>query len=311
MSRTGVVSEKTVYKMNRNIDSELGYAVESPYLEAVLDLQQAVDSVDFGPFRPGDQSVLVWQGADSRRLFFDTCLEALHFADSLALRTADSTGMAADQGAFHVQYPVLDEWADNFSTDRFNEAAMESMLRHALDRFFFVEDSDDSIVEHIDRWKCGIRWHQQIRYRLLINASSQHLDYFEARLSRILSTFFVATWNKSFDKLNIEECAYFEGIVSNILNNTEVFKGMDSAKVKALQSATVISLECMSSNNLAAIVKKILINFWAKDNFDVLQGKFISYAANDIISLIIDLQRKFDVMDDESSRKVLRNICIE
>lgn len=277
-------------------------ADKSSFLEPLISLRDKISNMEFGPFKPHDQTIVVHQQEEKTRIFFDSCTEALWFAEQLRTPVQVSP----------IQVEDLEEVNERFGIIR-DESGVDEMVQYSREMYFHMNDDQQTdIKQQVQRWKDGLKWYNMTVAKLQKNQTSKQLiNYFQASMARDLSTFFVATWNKSFDKLNIEECAYFEGIVSNILNNTEVFKGMDSAKVKALQSATVISLECMSSNNLAAIVKKILINFWAKDNFDVLQGKFISYAANDIISLIIDLQRKFDVMDDESSRKVLRNICIE
>lgn len=277
-------------------------AEKTNFLEPLLSLRDKITEVRFGPFKPHDQSVVVLQGEQGTRVFFDSCTECLWFVDQLRAPVQDAP----------IAVENLEEQNDRFGMVR-EESDVDGMLQYSKEMYFHLEDNQQNdISQQVQRWKDGLKWYNVTLAQLQKSKTSKPLiSYFQASIARELSSFFVGTWNKIYDKLNIEECAYFEGIVSNILKNTEVFKGSDSSKINALQSATMISLECMSSNNLAAIVKKILTNFWGKDNFDVLQGKFISYSANDIISLIIDLQRKFDVMDDESSKKVLRNICIE
>ena len=151
----------------------------------------------------------------------------------------------------------------------------------------------------------------QIHFAMRNKSSEKHIDYFEKSMSSNISDFFITTWNSYYDKFNVDECCMYHHIVSNMIDNTEIYIDDDRERMKRLLKCILLSIECISFNNMTPVIKKILTNFWTKDNFEYFDKKFISHASNDIIRLVIDIQHKFDILDNESSNILIKNICIE
>lgn len=140
-------------------------ANESYFLEPVFDLRRAIKSSNFGPPKTGDQLVILEQGNDVTRLYFQYSTDAIEFFD-FALAPKDTESIANSMAEFKVQIEVerIYGWSENFGRGNFTEDNMDSMIDLSFKEYFYLEiDSQtESLEKQFGRWRHGLKWYNEV-----------------------------------------------------------------------------------------------------------------------------------------------------
>ena len=162
-----IYREKSLYKLTRNTDSSPEHYTTSDELDMILDMNHQIDSIEFGPLKHKNLSVLIWQSNSSTRLYFDSCIETIHFVEFI-MDTCDvnDTGIIyKDVTAYsYNQLEINDRWSVNFGKELLDYNLMNEMIQDGLRRFFSEFDGDQkvSIADRVEKWKEGTRWYHQV-----------------------------------------------------------------------------------------------------------------------------------------------------
>ena len=234
---------------------------------------------------------------------FNSCVECLHFVERV-------------RGYIESNFKKQDVAPLGFNKhnhiDVYTHERVDKIVYNMMEEYYHIDTSIGNINDIVNRWTTGIKRYNDTMHSMRDRRTdSDIIEHYKKSMSNQLHVFFTTTWNSYYDKFNVDECCMYHHIVSNMIDNTEIYIDDDRERMKRLLKCILLSIECISFNNMTPVIKNILMNMWNIDNYDIIDNKYISYTSNDIIRLVIDIQHKFDILDNESSNILIKNICIE
>lgn len=305
------------------------YMQDSESLEPVLDLREKINSVTFGPFKAGDQSVLIKQDADYIRLFFESCSECVDFVQFILYDRYNDKAFSDQQAEEYSETEALDRaimagngktlygWSENFKDNKFTDDGFDGIIDAGIDKFFLLEEGEqkDPLETQLLNWKTGLRWYNRVSQKLSKETSERKLEYFKVNFCNCLTVNLVKIWNEFIDKFNFDEMVQYYGIVHDITKLTDIYKSektaLNARKIAKLLQAIALSAEAYILKNYQQLISNIIEGFWSKNNFEFFNNKIISKSCLDIMKVLEEVRDHLGPLSSRDRADFMRQICVE